>query len=450
MHINKRIDKPSLLYSILGKTTMFFFKYIYFKKIVIKGKENIPYGKPMIFAPNHQNALIDALMVIFAPFRQIIFLARADIFKTKIAQRFFSKLKLMPIFRLRDGTDQLKNNDLVFEKSVQSLKSRMPICLFPETTHTNKRTLLPVKKGVPRIGFQAEEAYKWELDLHIVPVGIYYKSYFKFRTVAQINYGKPIRIADYKNVYKENNAKGLNALRDTIGERLHELAIDIRNKKYYDSYEIYRLFYAERAIRKLNFGKINQENKFKADKYIISKVEEFEKKNKDEANQLHEDALKIHKTANSIHVHPRMFLKDKISWSGLVAQFLFLLIFSPFFICGLLLNLIPYFIWRYFINMIDDDMFYASITFMFGVFILPVIYLVQFAVGAAFFQNFGHAFLFLVSMPVFGLFAHWYVRVWRNLSQKFRLQSLMSEENGVIQEMLDTRKKIIRKLDEIV
>ena len=47
------------------------------------GVENINPDDHLIFAPNHQNALMDALAVLFTHKGQPVFLARADIFKKK-------------------------------------------------------------------------------------------------------------------------------------------------------------------------------------------------------------------------------------------------------------------------------------------------------------------------------------------------------------------------------
>ena len=41
------------------KTGLLFF----YKNIKVVGKENLPKGKPILITPNHQNALIDALLI---------------------------------------------------------------------------------------------------------------------------------------------------------------------------------------------------------------------------------------------------------------------------------------------------------------------------------------------------------------------------------------------------
>ena len=57
------------------------------------GRENINPDDHLIFAPNHQNALMDALAVLFTTKGQPVFLARADIFKRKQLLQSFIFLK---------------------------------------------------------------------------------------------------------------------------------------------------------------------------------------------------------------------------------------------------------------------------------------------------------------------------------------------------------------------
>ena len=61
-----------------------FYLRLFYKRIIVEGKEHIPVGCPVIFAPNHQNALMDPLVVHFAARMQTVFLARADIFRIPI------------------------------------------------------------------------------------------------------------------------------------------------------------------------------------------------------------------------------------------------------------------------------------------------------------------------------------------------------------------------------
>ena len=88
----------------------------YFKKILISGKENIPRNKAILFVANHQNALIDPLLIGATTPRELNFLTRADVFNKPLVKRLLSTVNMLPIYRIRDGITSLSRNEEVFEK----------------------------------------------------------------------------------------------------------------------------------------------------------------------------------------------------------------------------------------------------------------------------------------------------------------------------------------------
>ncbi|MDR1698879.1 MAG: 1-acyl-sn-glycerol-3-phosphate acyltransferase, partial [Prevotellaceae bacterium] len=208
---------------------------LFYKKIAVEGKENIPADCPLIFAPNHQNALMDPLAVLFTARKQTVFLARADIFNNKILAKIFYFLKILPVFRMRDGRENLQHNDETFDIAVRVLESGQSVGLFPETRHNNKRSLLPLKKGVQRLAFMAEEKNDFTLNVKVVPVGINYSNYAEMRATLFVKYGAPISVADYKDEYLENPQKAMISLRDELESRIKPLMIDIADNEMYDT-----------------------------------------------------------------------------------------------------------------------------------------------------------------------------------------------------------------------
>ena len=96
--------------------------WCHYRKVVVKGKENIPEGEHYILAPCHQNAMMDPLVVLMVLNRPIVFLARADIFSKPVARFFLTWLKISPVYRIRDGRDQLSRNAEVFNTARESLE----------------------------------------------------------------------------------------------------------------------------------------------------------------------------------------------------------------------------------------------------------------------------------------------------------------------------------------
>ncbi|MEA2043234.1 MAG: 1-acyl-sn-glycerol-3-phosphate acyltransferase, partial [Bacteroidota bacterium] len=202
-----KVEKKSKFYALLKGYFQFMFDKVFYGKVEYSGMENIPDGKPVLFAPNHQNALMDPLALIFSSNRQIVFLARSDIFKSKIVSRLLFLVKILPVYRIRDGKEKLKLNEIIFDKTVEILEKNRPVAIFPEARHFNKRHLKPLKKGIQRVAFATAEKNNYQLDIKIVPVGIYYSNYWNFKATIQVQYGKPISASKYYELYKEDKAK---------------------------------------------------------------------------------------------------------------------------------------------------------------------------------------------------------------------------------------------------
>ena len=73
------------------------------RRLVVKGKENLPKDGAVIIGCNHTSALLDPLIILRAMNRATVFMTRADIFRKPFLQKVFTFLKMLPIFRIRDG-----------------------------------------------------------------------------------------------------------------------------------------------------------------------------------------------------------------------------------------------------------------------------------------------------------------------------------------------------------
>ena len=104
----------------------------YFKKILISGTKNIPKNKAILFVANHQNALIDPLLIGAISPRELNFLTRADVFNKPLIKALLSTVNMMPIYRIKDGRSGLSKNEEVFQKCYKILNKNGTILIFPE------------------------------------------------------------------------------------------------------------------------------------------------------------------------------------------------------------------------------------------------------------------------------------------------------------------------------
>lgn len=202
------------------KRIMRFALKVYYKKIKIEGLANIPSDKPLLIVSNHQNALMDALIVGALNPRNIHFLARQDVFNAR-TQFILKALKMMPVYRIRDGYASLKKNDAIFEACRALFAQKKSILMFPEGNHGEHHYLRPLTKGAARIALQAQ-AQSAE-DLMILPVGINYFDHFAARTTVLMAFGKPIEVKDYQQLFAENEPKCLAALKEEMALRMKKL-----------------------------------------------------------------------------------------------------------------------------------------------------------------------------------------------------------------------------------
>lgn len=167
----------------------------YFGKIRVIGRHLIPLHQPLIIVANHQNALLDALLVATELGLKPYYLARASIFKRPWIAFLLHMLHLMPVFRIRDGFQNLPRNEATFRRCQDLLASGNAILLFPEGNHSLKRYLRPLSKGFTRIAFSTLQRHP-DLPLSILPVGINYSAHQHPGTNVSLHVGNIIPVAE--------------------------------------------------------------------------------------------------------------------------------------------------------------------------------------------------------------------------------------------------------------
>lgn len=231
--VNK-IQDYNFAYDFLRYYVDFALKLSY-RNIKYVGREYIPRDGAVIFAPNHTNALMDALIILAIDHQPKVFVARADIFRNPTAAKILTWLKIMPIMRMRDGYEEVKKNNETIERAVDVLSDRIPFCIFPEGTHQAKHSSLPLSKGIFRIAFQAKELMP-DMPLYIVPVGLRYGSFFRFRSTVRVQIGEAIEVGKFQSEHSAMaEPEQINAMRDELQERIHKSIFYIPNDEDYDA-----------------------------------------------------------------------------------------------------------------------------------------------------------------------------------------------------------------------
>lgn len=392
-----------------------------FRKLIITGKENIPDNLPVIFTPNHRNALIDALLIVYANKhnRQVVFLARGDIFNNKAIAWMLRGMRMIPVYRIRDGKESLSKNNEIFSIAGKVLKSNNPIALFPEATHNPKQSLLPLKKAVPRIVLPTEAQYNFELNSQIIPVSIYYVDLFGFLSDCYVHFGKPIPIANYREEYLENPNFATNKLRTDLQIVLSEMVVNIRNDIHYDLYKDFIDWNIE-TVAQEKYS--NHKAAFpEAAKDIVRKIDALHEKNPNQFEQKIDD----YHRAKDICAKHRLKTTDKIlkpaSTFQLIVQILILLITAPIAIFGFLNGLFPIIIYRKLLKLFKDRQFVATVRFVSGLFFIPIFDVVQTMIVRWFTQSWHIALIYFIAMPISFLLAMYWRKKTKSVARQWQV-----------------------------
>ncbi|MBI9068840.1 MAG: 1-acyl-sn-glycerol-3-phosphate acyltransferase [Salinivirgaceae bacterium] len=418
------------------------FLFAFYKRFTIVGKKNIPKNKPVIFAINHQNALMDALTARAAMKGQPIFMTRADIFKKPAIAKILRFFKLLPIFRIRDGIKNLQNNNAVFEETIRVLENNKYLAILPEGSHFGQRRLRVLKKGLARIAFQAEERNNFELDVQVVPVGLDYTNYINFGSNVLVKFGEPFAISKFKDIFLENNQKGMNALTQELSERMISNMLHINDVDNYQEIEIIK----DLCINNLVYNKeINSDHLSIVEKsqLIADKIIEIKQSDANKFNELSEKAIQVNKGINKLNLRYWTLNKSKYSIIGNLFNSLLQLILLPFFIFGFIPNIAPFYLPVYLSKNIKDPQFLSSVRFSISIFSFTIFYLIYLILLLVFIKPFYLALSVFVAFPFFGYFSFTYY-VWvKKTFAKYRVNKLLRTKNMTWREVVRSNQEIV-------
>ena len=450
MFRKKSIDEWSLRYWLLQHYMKLFY-WLYFRKVESVNNANLPRKMPVILAPNHQNALTDALAFCYDTELQPVFLARADIFKKKAAIAFLTDINIMPVFRIRDGISNVRKNDEIFEKSLRIVQNKInPLCIFPEGNHGDKRRLRPLVKGIFRIAFMAQETYGEIPSVKIVPMGIDYSHYQKFRSTLFLNYGKPIEISEFYPLWKENPVEAINRLRDRLSEELKKLIIHIETVEYYDLYMKLREVYNPSMRERMGIKDNSLAGRFRADKKMIDLLDQALGKKPEVIASLNQQMTEYQNLLKQYNFRDWVIKKGKFSLSVLLADALLLILALPVFIYGFIANILPFYIpVRIARSKIKDPQFHSTFKFVLAMIFFPLMYLMWMIPGFILIENGWARLAFVLSLPLAGMAGWFYFIHFKKMRSRFRLFRMNLAGNPAAKNLTRLRQEIIEHMDPI-
>ncbi len=384
---------------------------MFYRSIVVEGKENIPRKGPLIIAANHPNTFMDPLLIAAFVKQRVGFLANGGIFRNKILAAILNYLHVIPIFRKKDiKPGEVANNQKFFNKTVQYLNGKGTFMIFPEGSSFYEFKLREIKTGTARIALQFQEENQFKEGLKIMTVALNYSDAIKFRSKVMITYNTPIEIDDYKNIYEEDSEKAVRAITSKIEEELAEQLVIADTPEKETLLRRIQKIYAEYWVddkRLKSKNKAEMEVRIALSKAIAYFSDHLPK----EYQKIEQKVDAYYDKSESVRVSQNLISDAYVSSNPafvFIQYFLGLVLGFPFFFIGYITHVVPVSISQ-FISKIPKDIEYKAPLLM-GVatFLIPLFYFLEIYWFDKHFANTLYTMIFGISLPICGAFVWLY------------------------------------------
>ncbi len=419
----ENIEKYSKRYALLKYAAGLWHNNVFYRKVIVLGRENISPDDHLIFAPNHQNALMDALAVLFSTKGQMVFLARADIFRKKFIASLLYFIKILPVYRIRDGFRTVTGNDEIFDKTIDVLKNRNGLVILPEGDHAGFRRLRQLKKGICRVAFQADEASDFKLNIKIIPVGLEFTNYSRYRQVLTVVFGRPIETSEFHELYRESPEIALNELRSKLSSEMKKLMVHIESEEDYEAIDELRGMINGRFSDNIKFPKLFR------DRILIDRLNKLKISDISAYQRICSLSLQIKQKAKELNIDYRLLERKKHPLGWLIIGMIGIIITFPMFIYGNIFNVTFLYVPELKIRTMSDTQFFSSVRYGISLVIALIFVPVYIILAFVLISPWWLAVLVLLSLPVAGLFAWNYILFFRRIIGGFRIRKYIRGKN---------------------
>ncbi len=198
---------------------------VFFREVEVAGAALTPHGHPLVVVANHENNLIDPLLVLAFSGVHPRFLAKSTLWSHPLMAPLVLLAGALPVYRREDEGADLGRNLDTFAASGVLLAHGGAVALFPEGTSHNERHRLPLKTGAARIVLEAQALHA-ATGVLVLPVGLTYDRKDRFRSRVLVRVGRPLDPAAEAATYNADPRQAVRDLTARIAAALAEVTLD--------------------------------------------------------------------------------------------------------------------------------------------------------------------------------------------------------------------------------
>ena len=404
---------------------------IFYKKQTRTGEQHFETPAPCIIIGNHPNTLIDVLIIAKEKKAYVYFLANAGLFSTKISNWILSQLYAIKIERPKDVKGRRIDNADSFKRSSDFLTRYGTLFIAAEGSSKLERRLRKIKTGAARIALDTMQRNDWTLPLTILTCGITYEKPKLAGHDMVYNYGEPINVKDYKEIYEKDTVKAVKKLTRDIQTKMQSLLLHTDP----EDEDVDKTVQILEHIHKNEFGN-DHAAQFPISKKWITQLVDMKTHQRETYDNIYTqvqdycDTLKVNGLTDKAVQEKGSFFMQAIGR---------LLGFIPA-VWGWINNLIAFYLPDFIVNKTGMYPGYtASIKLLLTVFLFPFTYWLQYKLIGKLDLGAWVPLTYIVSTIILGFFAIWYFRTRNNHIGRWRLGRLKSGNPTIYKEVKKQR-----------
>ncbi len=440
-----------MLYALI-KTLVRISTAVFFKRIVVEGRDNAPVRGPAIVVANHPNTLMDPLLVGLVMKQQVGFVANAVLFSNNFLIRFFRYFHVIPIYRKKDvAPGEKPDNTQAFAQCHAYLQQGGTLLIFPEGSSHYEINLREIKTGTARIAL----SYPGPGELVIVPVALDYSDAIQFRSMVRVTVGKPISATAYKELHQRDEAGAVTALTTDIRSALVRKLPWTTGKDQEDLLIKTHTFYTTYASPEADLHEAPKRSLL-VRKQLADALHHL----KTVRPELYERTSALLRAFFAALRTDRItpgFLTDayrRKSFTLLSLAYLAeLVLLAPVYFLGLVTNYIPYILPSLVFKASRMEIEYkAPVQMLVGLVCFPLLYGLEVWAFHRFIDpRMWTALLFLIALPIAGYTVMWYWTEFQRFARVLRFQfavpkerkdEMLRERDAILEAMMEARKSL--------
>jgi glycerol-3-phosphate O-acyltransferase/dihydroxyacetone phosphate acyltransferase len=206
---------------------------LFYRRVEVVGAERVPAAGGLVLAANHQNALVDPMLLVAVVPRRLRPVAKAPLFRYPVLGWLLRLAGAIPVQRRQDPGSDPAQNVAMFEAASETLAASGAILIFPEGVSQAEPRLMPLRTGAARLALApaiaGAGAAGWPA---LLPVGLVYHEPGTFRTGwALVLVGEPVPLAEFATRATTAPETATRELTDRLAAALRGQIVEAHDRK---------------------------------------------------------------------------------------------------------------------------------------------------------------------------------------------------------------------------